>query len=440
MSLLESDLANGRQWTSVGACYEVTKKPRSLDRSSVSVIPFAAMEAIPQDGTYTPSLTLKAPDAIASGTYFERGDILVAKITPSFENGKQALALDLPAPFGYATTEVIPLHPREPQHDPRLLFFYLLHPDIRHHVAERMEGTTGRQRVPEDVLLDLPIPSLHREEQTVMADALETIQRAAAVETQCELAAQNLKRAAMRELFTLGLRSEAQRETEIGPVPESWDIVRVEDNASVVSKGASPKWQGFNYVEQGILFVRSQNVGNGFMLWDDHAFLPPEWNEKEKRSVLRAGDVLINLVGASIGRCAVGGPEVEGGNCNQAVCFVRLNQNEVIPKFLSAFLLTAAGQTQIHGNKKDIARANLSLQDVRQLLMPKPNIDEQREIVAVLDSIDREIELHRKKRAVLDELFKTLLQKLITGEIRVADLDLSALATARVAEAAQRAS
>jgi hypothetical protein len=56
-----------------------------------------------------------------------------------------------------------------------------------------------------------------------------------------------------------------------------------------------------------------------------------------------------------------------------------------------------------------------------------PPFDEQREVVAILNAIDRKIDLHRKKRAVLDELFKALLHKLMAGEIRVADLDLSAL-------------
>jgi type I restriction enzyme, S subunit len=66
-----------------------------------------------------------------------------------------------------------------------------------------------------------------------------------------------------------------------------------------------------------------------------------------------------------------------------------------------------------------------------------PDDGQQREIVGILDAIDRKIDLHRKKRTVLDELFKALLHKLMTGEIRVSDLDLSTLAPARVAEAAQ---
>jgi type I restriction enzyme S subunit len=79
-----------------------------------------------------------------------------------------------------------------------------------------------------------------------------------------------------------------------------------------------------------------------------------------------------------------------------------------------------------------VGQANINASKLRTVLFPlPPMVDEQREIVAVLDAIDRKIDLHKRKRAVLDELFKALLHKLMTGEIRVADLDLSALDAAR---------
>ena len=166
MSLFDTETSQGRQWLRVGDVYEVTRKPRELDTASLPSVPFAPMDAIPLGGEYTPNYTMRTPGEIRSGTYFERGDILVAKITPSFENGKQALATELPTPFGFATTEVIPLRPCNGEHDRRLLFFYLLHPDVRHHVAERMEGATGRQRIPVDVILGLPFPAFDPEAQT----------------------------------------------------------------------------------------------------------------------------------------------------------------------------------------------------------------------------------------------------------------------------------
>lgn len=75
-----------------------------------------------------------------------------------------------------------------------------------------------------------------------------------------------------------------------------------------------------------------------------------------------------------------------------------------------------------HGGQQQ----NLNLNIVRAIEIAYPStVDEQRKIVAILDAIDRKIDLHRHKRAVLDDLFKTLLHKLMTGEIRVVDLDLS---------------
>ena len=75
------------------------------------------------------------------------------------------------------------------------------------------------------------------------------------------------------------------------------------------------------------------------------------------------------------------------------------------------------------GNKTTIP--NLSRASLSELTMPKPAFDEQREIVAILDASDQNIDLHHHKRTVQDELFKTLLHKSMTGEIRAADRDLS---------------
>ena len=244
MSLLDAALTEAREWDRVGDAYEVTKKPRGLDMDSLPVVPFVPMGAVPQGGAYEPDYALRPPGEIRSGTYFERGDALIAKITPSFENGKQALATELPARFGFATTEVIPLRPREEGQDRRLLFFYLLHPDVRHHVAERMEGTTGRQRVPTDVLLDLPFPRFEPEEQTAIGRFLRSLVcqrlgqedlRRIRIQT-----TQALKHArTMETLFTRGLRGEPQKETAIGPMPESWEVTAIDNVAVSTQYGLS---------------------------------------------------------------------------------------------------------------------------------------------------------------------------------------------------------
>jgi len=438
MSLLDADLGEGRGWARVGDVYAVTKKPRSLDRTKFPTIPFAAMEAIPQGGAYSPNFVMKPGNAIASGTYFERGDVLVGKITPSFENGKQALIQDLPAPFGYATTEVIPLHPVSDSHDPRFLFFYLLHPDVRHYVAERMEGSTGRQRVPEYVLLDLPIPELEPDEQKAVANALETLHKAISAVAGCEETARDLKRAVMRALFTKGLRGEAQKETEIGPVPESWEVVEFAEVRERLQYGTSARC---TYEPTAFPVLRIPNIEPGRVNTADIKFGTLRENET-KRYLLKDGDLIFIRTNGGIerlGACAVFAGQPEGALFASYLIRAQLKLDRVDPYFAAHFFGSELGTGIVAGRATPAAdgKYNLNTGTIDSLPLPlPPTVDEQREIVAVLHTIDRKIDLHRRKRAVLDELFKALLHKLMTGEIHVADLDLSALAPKPDAEAA----
>lgn len=421
MSLLDGDIA----WTRLGDCYAVTKKPRGLNTGAITAIPFAAMEAIPQGGAYEPTFTLKEPRAISSGTYFERGDILISKITPSFENGKQALVRKLAQAFGYATTEVIPLRPSIEGQDPRLLFFYLLHPDIRHYVAERMEGSTGRQRVPEAVLLDLPIPVIKPQDQTEMADALEKIQTAVVRERAAEATAQDLKRAAMRELFTRGLRGEAQKETEIGLVPESWELASIGAHHSVVSGGTPSRSNPAFWSGGTIPWVKTTEV-DYCVINETGEHITPLGLESSAAKMLPVGTLLMAMYGQGVTRGKVAILGIEAA-CNQACAAITPKDNAVLPRYLYHFLTSRYDEIRslAHGGQQQ----NLNLEIVRDLPVAHPQTDdEQNEIVAILDALDRKIALNRQKRVVLEELFQSLLHKLMTGEIRVADLDLSALA------------
>ena len=110
--------------------------------------------------------------------------------------------------------------------------------------------------------------------------------------------------------------------------------------------------------------------------------------------------------------------------CNQACAAIRPADEEVQPRFLFHFLTYRydALRQISHGGQQQ----NLNLDIVRGFPIAYPTSeDEQREIVEVLDAIDRKIALHKEKKEVLEGLFKSVLVHLMTGEIRVADLDLS---------------
>ena len=419
MSLLDTELAEGRQWLRLGDAYEVTKKPRGLDMASLPAVPFVPMDAIPQGGVYAPDYTMRPPGEIRSGTYFERGDALVAKITPSFENGKQALATGLPTPFGIATTEVIPLRPCKEGQDRRLLFFYLLHPDVRHHVAERMEGATGRQRIPVNVLLDLPFPKFDPEEQTTVSDTLEMVQQQIAVESLSIEITQTLKRAAMRTLFTRGLRGESQKETDIGPVPESWELRAIRELCEIWS-GGTPRKSVRAYWDGDIPWVSGKDLKVPCL---DDAIDHVTVEGVESGSRLAPADAVLLLVrGMGLAKDLPISVIDRPMAFNQDVKAL-VSRNGYSGRFLHAAIysgkdrLLARCATSAHGTM------TLNLDDVGNFKIPVPlDPTEAGQIVTILNAIDRKIDLHRRKRAVLEELFKALLHKLMTGEVRTGDL------------------
>jgi len=177
MELANVDLPKDWQVMPIRNAYTFTKKPRGLSIDDDGVVPFLPMEAIPLGRLRVSEFEERRGSALTSGTYIENGDLLVAKITPSFENGKQAI-VDWKKPFGFATTEVIPIQEIEGVSDKFFLFHLLLHPAIRSDLAGKMDGTTGRQRLSKEVFGSRLIPLPPLPEQRKIAGVLGLVQRA----------------------------------------------------------------------------------------------------------------------------------------------------------------------------------------------------------------------------------------------------------------------
>jgi len=188
----------------VGEVYNITKKPKGLRIENYDAVPFVPMEGI-GFGAFSVNFIIKDPEEISSGTYFEKGDLLLAKITPSFENGKQAIANNIPIDFGIATTEVIPIKQTE-KGLISYLFYYLQKPDVRQSLASKMEGTTGRQRLPKEALLNTLIPLPPLEEQQKIAQILQSIDQRIEKEEKYKNALQNLFKSLLHNLMTGKIR------------------------------------------------------------------------------------------------------------------------------------------------------------------------------------------------------------------------------------------
>lgn len=159
--------------------------------------------------------------------------------------------------------------------------------------------------------------------------------------------------------------------SSLPPLPASWEWATIDQLSTRVTKGSSPGWQGFEYQGEGILFVRSQNVGWGRLLLEERVYLDAGFNAIESKAIVQEGDVLLNIVGASIGRACKADTRLEGANTNQAVAGIR-PVSSTLSDWIVAWLVSPAGQAVVFANVVETARANISLEQVRAIPIPLP--------------------------------------------------------------------
>jgi len=193
------------------------------------------------------------------------------------------------------------------------------------------------------------------------------------------------------------------------------------DVTHTITKGSSPKWQGINYVpEPGTLFVTSENVRARTLNLDKTKYVEDKFNEKDKKSLLKYGDVLTNIVGASIGRTALFDRH-EKANINQAVCLIRCIDSYLNSTFLVNLLNSPTYRKMLHQNETNMARANLSLTFFSQLNIPVPNLSQQEKINRLINEFQcNQTNLHNaynNKKKLLTALKSSILNQAFSGEL-----------------------
>ena len=172
-------------------------------------------------------------------------------------------------------------------------------------------------------------------------------------------------------------------------VPEGWAWSRLVSLTAIITKGASPKWQGVDYTSSGTMFITSENVEVETLLLESPKFLPEKINKIQPRSILETHDILTNIVGASIGRtCEY--TLVDSANTNQAVAIIRLIAVDMV-SYVVKCLNSDYCVNLMFANQVNVARANLSLSSLANFLIPIPPLKEMYRIIAHLDCSLRHI-------------------------------------------------
>jgi len=414
-------LPEGWEWRTLGGESGLAivnpRRPR-LDRSDDAPTSFLPMQGVDEVEGKIAQLEVRRFEEVRSGyTYFEENDVLFAKITPSMQNGKSATAGGLIDGIGFGSTEFHVLrHKRGVL--PEWLHLFVRQLSFRREAMQHFRGAVGQQRVPQEFLETHAIPIPYPDDPV----------RSLAAQRRIVARIESLF-AELREARRLHEEVVADTDGLIDAVLEETfdqvDTFHVEPLggrlSNRITKGESPGWQGFDYTNKGPIFIRSENVLWGRLYLSTVNRIPREFHEKLKRSQLRAGDVLINLVGASIGRAAVVPQGIGDANINQAVAVVSPNTDHLLSEFLMYYVISPPGQRIIHGGKVEAARANISLGDLKELPVPLPPKEEQLQTVAYLENVLKEIAEMRKIQAddssLLEQMAQAILAQAFRGEL-----------------------
>lgn len=164
-------------------------------------------------------------------------------------------------------------------------------------------------------------------------------------------------------------------------IPEGWAWCRLGEICSKIGSGSTPK--GSNYSKSGYPFFRSQNIYNDGLVYDDITFISDEVQKQMNGTVVLANDILLNITGGSLGRCALVPKDFKEGNVSQHVCIIRPLQVDV--NYFHKIVLSPYFQRFVFSSTTGAGREGLPKYNLEQFAIPLPSLSEQKRIVAEIE-------------------------------------------------------
>jgi type I restriction enzyme S subunit len=327
---------------------------------------------------------------------------------------------------------IISIFPRQGV-DQRFLGYFLAQVDYDALQDRQVKGNTLNQDKIDRIEIWLP----PQDEQAHIADVLELVRRAIHVQEAAILTSVELKRGAMRLLLSRGLREQAQKETEIGLIPESWEARELGRHFNIKHGFA---FDGDHFRPSGeytLLTPGHFSEEGGFR--NQGAKTKYFVGEFDPQYLLRPGDLLVAMTEQKAGLLGSAAfiPDTGKFLHNQRLgLIIDLDERSLDRRYLYHLMNCESVREEIARTSTGSKVKHTSPSRIGAVVAPFPPIEEQRAIAATFDAIDSKVSLHSRKREVLEELFDALLHDLMKGRVRVADLDLSGLTKEPMAELA----
>lgn len=279
-----------------------------------------------------------------------------------------------------------------------------LHQALQHFGVTRSISGSAQPQITRQSLSSAVFPFPPIDEQQRIAEVLRSVDEAIAED---EAALDGLRNVANAVIEERCRAAESDGSLPIG------------DFATFVGSGVTPKGGKDAYIERGVAFLRSQNVHFDGLRYEGLAFIDAATDTKMARTRVLPDDVLLNITGASIGRCTIVPKDFGPANVNQHVCIIRPDPAIVLPAYLSLFLSSFDGQRQIDQLQGGLSREGLNFKQVRAITVPTPSLHVQAEIAEVMGALRTTMRAIERDLARKEALRSGISTDLLSGRVRV---------------------
>ncbi len=412
-------------WETVPFEEAIELNPR-YDKPDDGPFDFLPMDAVNEE-TQTIEYWNQREKDDCTTTWFKNGDTVYAKITPCTENGKIAFVNSLETEVGSGSTEFLVFHAREGISDKRFVYYLANMPDFRAVTISLMEGSTGRQRVPSDVFaggLHIPLPPLS--EQRRIAEILSTVDEQIKQTKQTISLLEQTQDGLVQDFLTSGLDDSevVETDTRLGKQPDSWEITTIEDivadEPNAFTDGARSALRSAEIYDQGeARVILLEEVGEGEFNDSNPKFATDEKYEEITHRAIYSGEVVLAKMASPVARACIV-PDTYDRYLLGCADVVRIATNDQFdPRFLKYCLNSHKLWRQATSHLRGTGRSRINLENVAELLLPKPSLSEQIKIAEILETVESQMKDEERNHEHLQELKRGLMQDLLTGKKRV---------------------
>jgi len=300
------------------------------------------------------------------------------------------------------------------------IYYTLVHKNILPYVY----GST-RMKLNQKSLKTIPIQIPSLPEQKKIASILSSVDKSIEKTDEVIEETKELKKGLMQELLTKGIGHSEFKEVKVGPfeikVPKEWEVLDFKDVLDSLKSGLSRRLQS---EDVGVPVIRSTNMVDGKINFEDIKYW--YWDDPKGANVenylLKDGDILVNFINsmAHIGKACIYRDMGRKVIYTTNVFRTRVNNDIIRNKYFYYYTQSNQYQKEIERiSKQAVNQASFTTGDFKNIFIPLPPLEEQKKIASILSSVDKKLQKEEEYKTKLERLKKGLMQKLLTGEIRV---------------------